>query len=294
MTVFISTSWLRSLLTVSIAFVVAMAGGREGDRRVFAYEEPYLQPPHTVGELWRDPSAAHAAGSQNYETSCSMPKNQYLQRDWDNDIPRLPVGDYGFNANLSAGYLERGNACLRHGSKLEAIVAYTYAIRFNPGNTDAYANRGTAYAMWSRHRNALNDYTQALQLNPNEAALYVMRAQTYALAGDREHALQDYTQALKMDRNNAAIYHQRGVTYATLGRYDLAIHDYKQALAINPTLGEACRALSNAYRQFQAHDQARAIWDRCPPSPANSIGSVTRTNGVTCIRIASFTFPIKE
>jgi Flp pilus assembly protein TadD len=69
--------------------------------------------------------------------------------------------------NLTAAYINRGNAFIAKGQYDLAIADYTQALHIDPNDASAYNNRGLAYHSKGQDDLAIADYTQALRINPN-------------------------------------------------------------------------------------------------------------------------------
>jgi tetratricopeptide (TPR) repeat protein len=70
----------------------------------------------------------------------------------------------------------------RLGASLEAVMAYTEALRFNIANSEALAGRGEIYLHQCRFEEAIRDLTEALRLDPQGERATTIRARSLLLA----------------------------------------------------------------------------------------------------------------
>jgi tetratricopeptide (TPR) repeat protein len=150
----------------------------------------------------------------------------------------------------------RGFAYGAKGDNERAIIAYSEAIRFDPGYPISYNNRGVAYGAKGDYEHAIADYTEAIRLNPKVASAYANRGRAYRAKGDYEHAIADYTKAIRLDSKYAAFYNNRGLAYAAKGDNDHAIVNYSEAIKLDPKLANAYDNRGRAYRAKGENDRA--------------------------------------
>lgn len=68
---------------------------------------------------------------------------------------------------------EHGNACIRAGNYIEAILHYSFAIKLNPNEATFYSNRSLAYFKLDQLYYANADAEKAIQLKPDWAKVCV-------------------------------------------------------------------------------------------------------------------------
>ena len=117
-------------------------------------------------------------------------------------------------------YRDRGLQKLQEGKYEEAIVAFTEAIKVNPGKADHYNNRGYAkqqlLELLSQSRTisvkdynpVIDDYTKAINLDP-DAPAYILRARLRKRIGPPYKAALDLEKALRIAK---AIGHRPVIT----------------------------------------------------------------------------------
>ncbi len=106
---------------------------------------------------------------------------QHKEKECDEEQKRLTSRDY----------LRRGNCAFDKKNYMEAIDAYTEAIRLNPDYMIAYNNRGYTYDNQCEYEKAIADYTEAIALKPNYKKAYLNRARSYRAIGETALAEQD-------------------------------------------------------------------------------------------------------
>jgi S1-C subfamily serine protease/regulator of sirC expression with transglutaminase-like and TPR domain len=119
--------------------------------------------------------------------------------------------------------------------RIQAIAAYTEAIRLQPDYASAYFARASARAVRDP-QGALEDYNQAIRLNPNFYIAYVNRGSIHGGLGDYQAALTDYDQALRINPNLAFAYTWRGRSRLLLRDLRGALADFDQAIRLRPNL----------------------------------------------------------
>jgi tetratricopeptide (TPR) repeat protein len=127
----------------------------------------------------------------------------------------------------------RGMASGVRDDYVEAIAAYSEAIKFDPKYPIAYNNRGVAYFKTGDNDHAIADYTETIKLNPKVASPYSNRGRAWRANGDNDHAIADYTKAISIDSKYADAYTYRGQAYGAKGDHDRAIADYTMAIKLD-------------------------------------------------------------
>jgi len=61
---------------------------------------------------------------------------------------------------------EKGNACMKEGKHMEAIIHYTHALHSDPVNAQIYSNRSLAFFKEQQHFFALEDAKKVISLDP--------------------------------------------------------------------------------------------------------------------------------
>jgi tetratricopeptide (TPR) repeat protein len=135
---------------------------------------------------------------------------------------------------LSAAYLERGNAENILGETEGAIADYDKAIEM--GNlAAAYTARGRIYLQRGDPKRAEGDFTRSIGVEPSSDA-YFQLGQINEAAGDHEHAILNYDQALHIQPDSPDIYLARGQAKKAKGDDEGALADRNQAYSIEHRL----------------------------------------------------------
>jgi len=140
-----------------------------------------------------------------------------------------------------------GDTYLGEKQYVEAIKAYTAAIRNGYTGTDIYVNRGTAYLALGLYSGAIADASISLDIDPSQVRAYELRGRARSLAGEYAAAVTDFTKAIEIAPGNKGDYLGRGVAYIGVAEYDYANTDFDKAIALDPKYPDAYywRALVN-------------------------------------------------
>ena len=114
-----------------------------------------------------------------------------------------------------AQLLDKGNKRYQEGNFMEAIAAFSKAIRLNPKETRAYLERGIVYSNMGMYDKAINDCTKVITLHPDHAEAY----------------------------------HKRGMAYEARGRVDMAKKDFQKSCKLG--IGNGCQAYNKLLRKNQ-------------------------------------------
>ncbi len=112
--------------------------------------------------------------------------------------PPVPGVVYLAKALTAQEYFDQGVTKTLAKNYQGAIVAFTEAIKQDPGYAYAYFYRGSDYFYVGNKTAALADFNQTLNLNPNFALAYLRRGSTYYALGNKQAARQDYLRAAKL------------------------------------------------------------------------------------------------
>ncbi len=133
-------------------------------------------------------------------------------------------------AALRAQY--KGDRFMQDHNYLEAIEAYSRAIRNDPANPYARYNRGTAYMNYQKYDLAIKDFNLSLKLNPENTACYLNRGYSYFMSGDYEKAVQDAGEVISRNPENPVAYYNRGRAYYHWGKRAEALADFRKAYGL--------------------------------------------------------------
>jgi tetratricopeptide (TPR) repeat protein/membrane protease YdiL (CAAX protease family) len=173
----------------------------------------------------------------------------------------------------------RGNELLQADKNIEAVDAFTEALRHSPNDAYALGNRGIAYLASGDYAKGLADLDLALAQRPKEAEWLVQRAWAHQQLGNSRQALEDYTEALRLRPNDAFARQQRGRLLSEHGDellrnrdFSGAIEAYTAALSAGPEDAYTLGNRGMAYARQSEHRLALADLDRAlslvPDQPA--------------------------
>jgi len=92
-----------------------------------------------------------------------------------------------------------GNLYAWIGSRDEAIVALTTAIKAHPKDSDSYYTRGVLYLQTDKPNKSLADFTSAIDLASDNADAHLMRAVALVMIGDENKAKADIERCLELE-----------------------------------------------------------------------------------------------
>jgi tetratricopeptide (TPR) repeat protein len=127
------------------------------------------------------------------------------------------------------GYLREAQ-----GRPLDALGAYSQALRADEALTPAHFNRGNAYFLLGDYASAIREYDAALDNWPDSLEARANRGRAYRQAGLAARALLDAQAVLEAHPDRAHGYNERGLTYYALGEYDRALDDFERAREFEP------------------------------------------------------------
>lgn len=144
--------------------------------------------------------------------------------------PPTPTYDPGDAASM----LEAGNRAYASGSLVDALNAYSLAIRADHGFAEAYYRRGVAYTDFGDLDAALEDLKTALNLDPRYVPALAARAEVWRQLGEYDSALADADLAAALDPTYGPLYLVRGKAYAELDQLDRALQNLDAAVVALP------------------------------------------------------------
>ena len=144
----------------------------------------------------------------------------------------------------------------------EAVRLFTRAVDIYPQLSAAYLERGNALNTMGETEGALADYDKAIEMG-NLAAAYTARGRLYVARGDAQRAEADFTRSLGVEPTSDA-YFQLGQIREAAGDHTQAILNYDQALRIQPD--SPYIYLARAQAKKAKGDDAGAASDRSQAS----------------------------
>ena len=149
-------------------------------------------------------------------------------------------------AHTGAGWSAWNNVGVcqaRLGRHLEAVKAYTRALKSRPDSTVVLFNRGVAYLRVKQHAEAIRDFQTLLKKRNRFAPAWNNLGVAFLAKWKHIDAFRAFQKALKYRQAYLAAWNNLAAAYWYLGRYDLARHAVQKALAINAS---SPAALKNA------------------------------------------------
>ncbi len=184
-------------------------------------------------------------------------------------LQAIPLNAQSVKPNSGESYLEQGINLSEQNEFVDAIEAYTQAIKLNPNNALAYYNRGLAFYHLRNHSAALADFNQTIQLKPDIAVAYKNRGLIFMYLEDYEGAIADFTQAAKLTPNDPNVYVGKGLATVLEGNIEKAIADFDRAIELNPDSaiayflrGGAFSELENRQAAVQDYQQAGRLYKK--------------------------------
>lgn len=181
----------------------------------------------------------HAAAAQ-----ASMLRAQFLESDGRSDEAAV-VLDEACARHPNAGrlWMERGSLALRRGEIALAVDAFERATVAEPQDAVAYHSLRFAFEGYRRYRTERVRFESAMKNNPNDPlAHYHLALSSLSVLKDEE-ALFHFTRALELDPRLSDAACGRARVLQRQGHLKEAQEAYARALAIDPTCGEALRAI---------------------------------------------------
>jgi uncharacterized caspase-like protein/regulator of sirC expression with transglutaminase-like and TPR domain len=136
--------------------------------------------------------------------------------------------------NVTAVYLQRGNAWFAKADYDSAIADYGQAINRNPKFIDGYQNRGRAFFKRGDFDRANKDFSEAIRLDPKSAQAFNDRGLSLYNKGEFDLAIKDFSKAINLDPKSAAAYNNRGLAFRDKRKLDSAIADYGEVIKLAP------------------------------------------------------------
>jgi len=154
-------------------------------------------------------------------------------------------------------YLRQGNSQLEKGDTERAILSYQKALALNPKEPgELYQNLGAALARQKNWLEAIAAYTVALKLQPNNPHLQYILGQAQAEQNDFSAAIASYRKVIELDPEYFAIYSQLGHALGEIKDFSNAIAAYEKAITMKSDDWELYKNLANFQLQNKEFDLA--------------------------------------
>jgi hypothetical protein len=162
-------------------------------------------------------------------------------------------------------YVELGEALLRRGLPIDALVFSERGAELCPDSGAAHVLLGLAMVANDRRRDAQNPLERAIELGVADPDVYREAALAQVEAGDFAQARAHFERAIALYRASLAEHPRRAATWASmgqcaaqLGRYAEAVPYFERARLLNPTLVEGDPYFAGAYQRSLAEAGPRA------------------------------------
>jgi tetratricopeptide (TPR) repeat protein len=119
---------------------------------------------------------------------------------------------------------------------VEALKAYSQAVRLQNDFAAAYIGRGNVYLTLGDESTAFSNYASVLAADPDQVLARYNRAVAAWLSGELDIALQDARHITTLYPDAAWSLNLRGNIYYQLGNYQEALADFARAHGIDPDL----------------------------------------------------------
>ncbi|KAL4230368.1 cytochrome c oxidase subunit 1 [Mactra antiquata] len=138
---------------------------------------------------------------------------------------------------------------------MDALNAFTDAIKLNPNMAEALYHRGMA-RMKLKMSKGIQDFNRALAINPTIFQAYLSRACFYGIKGNYTKAILNCNEAIKLQPNSVRAYLYRGALKYHIKAYELAIRDLSKAASIDSSCGLAYFNRAVCYQENKDYQKA--------------------------------------
>ncbi|MEM7440923.1 MAG: sulfotransferase [Pseudomonadota bacterium] len=160
----------------------------------------------------------------------------------------------------------RGIALTHLGESDEAVKAYRWAVKLDPGFIDALGNLGALYTQMGRFEEAEKTLRKALSKRESWPEAHHNLGSALTALGRNDGALRHYSRAIEIRPNYANAHNSRGTLHLSQGNAVDAVADFQVVVAHQPTDAGAHARLSGALSDIgdfetslQAIDAALAL-----------------------------------
>ena len=100
---------------------------------------------------------------------------------------------------------EKGNACVKEGNHVEAILHYSSAIKADPNNYAIHSNRSLAFLKMQQFYLAYQDAKRTIELKPDWAKGYFRKGEVEYATFHFDKALTSYTKAFCLQKDDRSL-----------------------------------------------------------------------------------------
>jgi len=100
---------------------------------------------------------------------------------------------------------EKGNACVKEGNHVEAVLHYSSALKADPNNFAIHSNRSLAFLKMQQFYLAYQDAKKVIELKPDWAKGYFRKAEVEFATLHFDKALTSYTKAFCLQKDDRSL-----------------------------------------------------------------------------------------
>nr|XP_015206045.1 PREDICTED: tetratricopeptide repeat protein 6 isoform X1 [Lepisosteus oculatus] len=138
---------------------------------------------------------------------------------------------------------------------LQALEAFSNAVKINPDYADAFYQRGLC-RMRLQQSKSVQDFNRALSINPNLFQVYLSRAAFYGDKGRYSKAILNCNEAIKIQPKSVRAYLYRGVLKFYMKVYRYAVEDLTTAVSIDKMCSLAYYNRGVCYQEMKEYKNA--------------------------------------
>ena len=146
-------------------------------------------------------------------------------------VPDTPRSDVAKAADEA---YQKGRQALQRDDLMNAIAAFSEAIRLEPKFAAAYGWRGVCYLRKGDRQTALADLDEAISLNGDDPEPRLCRAEVLIRENKHLEAITECEAVLQLDGKRVEAYFLKGRCQAALRRWHDATATYTDLIRINP------------------------------------------------------------
>ena len=132
-----------------------------------------------------------------------------------------------------------GNALLKQGKSMEAVIKYEEALRIDRNHVPALNGLGSAQFQRGELEAALESFQRVVQLQPDFAPVYNNLGALYQRRNEVASAIESYEKAVQINPRYSKAYNNVGVLLRKQGKLDEAEAQFRKALSIDSDFAEA-------------------------------------------------------
>lgn len=139
----------------------------------------------------------------------------------------------------AVSFYENGNAQVKAGNIIKAIVYYSEAIALDSSRVDYYMARGNSKLAAVDYEGAMADYSKVIQLDPTMAEAYLSRGVVSVyMKKFTDDAANDLAKAIQLQPNLTNAWYNLGVVKYVQHDLEAACKNWKKAAEMGSTKAE--------------------------------------------------------